>query len=129
VKLLADAGIVSAYHTFTHEERGSESRKTQFMYRQSHRGYHIDYVFVPNTWTVSRVKIGDYEKWRGLSDHYPVVVDIQYFCPGLTNTASATSRIDLPERSAPCCAAVQPYTGSPGAGRSLSDRRHPLLGF
>jgi hypothetical protein len=42
--------------------------------------YYIDYCFIPDEWTNSilNVAVGDFEDWvgRGLSDHVPLVVDI-----------------------------------------------------
>jgi exodeoxyribonuclease-3 len=39
--------------------------------------YHIDYVFLPSSRIErARVEIGSFEAWCGLSDHVPVVVDL-----------------------------------------------------
>jgi exodeoxyribonuclease III len=42
--------------------------------------YHIDYIFLPTQWLghVRELDIGTFEDWcgSGLSDHVPIVVDI-----------------------------------------------------
>jgi len=42
--------------------------------------YHIDYYFIPDEWikSILNVTVGDFEDWvgRGLSDHVPLIVDI-----------------------------------------------------
>jgi exodeoxyribonuclease III len=77
VRMLAEAGVVSAYHAHAAEEHGAESCNTQYLYRHADRGYHLDYVFVPKTWTVTRVEIGSHADWCGLSDHCPVMVEVE----------------------------------------------------
>lgn len=78
VKLLADSGIVSAYHAFFSEEHGEETKPTYYFWHRKDRGFHIDYIFVPRKWMdcVTDFTIGSYQKWRPLSDHVPIVADI-----------------------------------------------------
>ena len=78
VKILAESGLVSAYHEFFAEAQGAESRPTIYMHRHQHRPYHIDYIFVPLEWAprLKTVDVGEYERWSKLSDHCPVTVDI-----------------------------------------------------
>jgi hypothetical protein len=78
VKLLEGHGIVSAYHEFFSERQGEEKRPTHYFWHRKTRGYHIDYVFLPSRW-VKRIKIvevGKYLRWAKLSDHVPLVVEI-----------------------------------------------------
>jgi exodeoxyribonuclease III len=77
VKLLAARGIVSAYHAFYGEAPGNESRHTLYLLKNRNRPFHIDYVFIPATWKVDRLSIRDGAKWAALSDHRPVVVDVE----------------------------------------------------
>jgi hypothetical protein len=74
-RLRAD-GLVSAYHG--DRPFGGEADPTHyFLWRQS-RPFHLDYCFVPSTWPITRVSVGNYEDWARLSDHRPVVVDVQH---------------------------------------------------
>lgn len=81
-QLLRDIGLVSAYHHAGDQELpfGDEPPtlywKTQ---KVDGPGYHIDYCFVPESWTVGLgVKMGTHGDWvaSGLSDHVPLVIDI-----------------------------------------------------
>lgn len=76
VKLLAERGIVSAYHVFYSENHGEETRPTYYFWRRKERGFHIDYIFVPHTWVITNFKIGTYKKWISSSDHVPILADI-----------------------------------------------------
>ncbi len=78
VRFLEERGLVSAYHENSNELQGMESCPTLHMFRQKDRCYHIDYVFIPREWMVRlrTVKVGTYEQWSKLSDHCPIVVDL-----------------------------------------------------
>jgi exonuclease III len=78
VKFLADRKIVSAYHQFFVEEHGRETRPTHYFWHHENRGFHIDYVFLPENWVTSikAVEVGEYVKWAKLSDHVPLVVNL-----------------------------------------------------
>jgi endonuclease/exonuclease/phosphatase family metal-dependent hydrolase len=49
-------------------------------YHQRHSGdpWHIDFCFIPERWAskVVRVDVFDGEPWSALSDHRPLVVDV-----------------------------------------------------
>ena len=49
VKALAEANMTSAYHAHLGETPGRENQHTYFHVRSPHRGYHLDYCFVPTT--------------------------------------------------------------------------------
>lgn len=78
VDLLRRKGIVSAYHTFFSENHGAETRPTYYFWHRQERPFHIDYVFLPQTWAdrVTHVEVGSFKKWKSASDHMPVWVDI-----------------------------------------------------
>jgi exodeoxyribonuclease-3 len=82
VEILKDYGLVSAYHAITGEAQGSETLPTLYWRDRRKDGptYHIDYVFLPESWVahIRELGVGSYEDWcgAGLSDHVPVVVDI-----------------------------------------------------
>ena len=82
VEALADHGLVSAYHEARGIAFGLEPEATHYWRDRRKDGprYHIDYVFLPQAWMnrVRKVNVGSFEEWcgNGLSDHVPVVVDI-----------------------------------------------------
>jgi exodeoxyribonuclease III len=82
VDSLAKLGLVSAYHELRGERQGSESVPTLYWRDRKKDGptYHIDYVFLPShlLGRVRHLTVGTYEDWcgPGLSDHVPIVVDI-----------------------------------------------------
>jgi len=78
VRLLAERGLSSAYHTFFSETHGAETRPTYYFWHREERSCHIDYIFVPQRWAehVTDFKIGRYKEWTAASDHVPIFVDI-----------------------------------------------------
>jgi exonuclease III len=72
-------GLVSIYHRYFEEEHGYETRCTYFDKSRKGRGYHLDYCFVPESWLakVKRISVGQSEEWSKLSDHVPLIIDIQ----------------------------------------------------
>ncbi|MDG1286704.1 MAG: endonuclease/exonuclease/phosphatase family protein [Rickettsiales bacterium] len=78
VSELDEIGFKSLYHELTNEEQGKESRPTLFMHRQIERPYHIDYFFIPElALENSQLTIGDPTTWLELSDHMPLVCDVE----------------------------------------------------
>ena len=83
VALAESLGLFSAYHRWSGEQQGSESTPTMYWKSRSVDGpaYHIDYVFVPESWAAGlvNVHIGTHADWvaSGLSDHVPIVVDFE----------------------------------------------------
>jgi exodeoxyribonuclease III len=83
VAILARYGLASAYHEHRGETQGGESMPTLYWRDRLKDGptYHIDYVFLPQAWLprLRRVEVGSFEDWCGarLSDHVPVVVDVE----------------------------------------------------
>jgi exodeoxyribonuclease-3 len=75
-------GLASAYHAFERVEHGSERHPTFYWRVRSDDGptFHIDYVFVPRALIgrLCSVAIGSRGEWisSGLSDHAPVIVDL-----------------------------------------------------
>lgn len=78
VKFLAERNIVSAYHRFFSERQGEEKQPTHYFYHHKNRGYHIDYVFLPEPWAdrIEKVEVGEYREWAKVSDHVPLIVDV-----------------------------------------------------
>ncbi|MFN8444321.1 MAG: hypothetical protein U0175_26295 [Caldilineaceae bacterium] len=79
IKKLAEAGLVSLYHEHFGEAHGRESQMTFWWHRDQSKGYHLDYCVAPQEWLprLKSLHVGDYETWRGWSDHSPVMVDIE----------------------------------------------------
>jgi len=77
-QLMESVGLVSAYHQYFREPFGAESRATHFHGGKAAAPFHLDYCFLPSAWAkrVTRVDVGSYEHWHEVSDHVPVVVDI-----------------------------------------------------
>ena len=104
VASLAKLGLVSAYHELRGEMQGSESVPTHYWRDRKKDGprYHIDYIFLKAQMLaqVSELVVGNYEDWcgSGLSDHVPLVVDL--------NLDSSPSSQPLPP--APRCVDGQP---------------------
>jgi exodeoxyribonuclease-3 len=82
VKMLGGLGLVSAYHAVRGEPQGRETAPTLYWRDRTKDGpkYHIDYVFLPGRWIdrVRDLRVGTFEDWcgSGLSDHVPIIVDI-----------------------------------------------------
>jgi Endonuclease/Exonuclease/phosphatase family len=77
---LADLDMISAYHAHTGVEHGAEAVDTHFFRTHQDARFHIDFVFIPKSWTdrIRNVEVGTHAKWvaSGLSDHVPIVVDV-----------------------------------------------------
>jgi hypothetical protein len=59
-------------------EKGLTSGPTYYFWHRKERRFHIDYIFVPSSWIefVIDFKVGTYKRWRPMSDHVPIMVDI-----------------------------------------------------
>jgi exodeoxyribonuclease-3 len=75
-------GLESAYHRNRDVEQGHELEPTIYWRNRTIDGprYHIDYCFVPGYWINDGliVDVGGFQEWvgLGLSDHVPLIVDI-----------------------------------------------------
>ncbi len=77
VDRLAHLGYTSLWHHQHHEQHGEESRPTFYLYRRRDRTWHLDYAFLGrNLLQGARVTLGQPEAWLGLSDHLPLLVEI-----------------------------------------------------
>jgi exodeoxyribonuclease III len=72
-------GLESAYHVSTGCSSGAEREATLFHGRNIASCYHIDYCFAPTSWQgrSARVTVGRPEDWLTVSDHMPVVVELE----------------------------------------------------
>lgn len=69
---LNDFGLTSAYHNYSKELFGSESRFTHYHQKNPNKGFHIDYIYT-NYEKVDSVLVGSLEDWISASDHVPIV--------------------------------------------------------
>jgi hypothetical protein len=71
-------GLVSAYHTWTGEMFGHETTWTHFHHKSATSPWHVDYCFIPEAWAprLTSVHVGSYDEWGKLSDHMPLIVDV-----------------------------------------------------
>ncbi len=82
VRALTAFGLRSAYHQNRDVNQGQEPEPTIFWRNRKIDGprYHIDYCFVPESWINEdlAVDVGHFQDWVGigLSDHVPMVVDV-----------------------------------------------------
>lgn len=58
------------------EEFWKEKEKTFFLQKNESKSYHIDYCFVPKNLKVKNFSIWEFHKWKDLSDHVPLIIDI-----------------------------------------------------
>ncbi len=79
VAFLKEREITSAYHHFHELDHGKEKHMTHHLQRKIEKGFHIDYCFVSSSFInkLQSVSVGDYETWSLLSDHNPLIVEIQ----------------------------------------------------
>ena len=71
-------GLVSAYHSLYGEKHGVETMPTFHLYRRAEERYryHFDYIFLPETWRIESVSVGQYCEWGSDSDHFPLMVEV-----------------------------------------------------
>lgn len=77
-RLLGDAGFVNLLYERTDEVPGAESVRTFTFPRFRHINYVIDHAFLrrDRLERCTRFEIQPAERWNGLSDHLPLVVDL-----------------------------------------------------
>lgn len=82
VDRFAGLGLSSAYHVCRQVEQGDEPEPTIYWRNRRADGptYHIDYVFAPTQLPAGAISmlVGSHADWvaTGLSDHVPLIVDI-----------------------------------------------------
>lgn len=76
--LLQPLGLVSAYHEHFQEPFGAESRPTHYFKGNQNAPSHLDYCLVPKAWAgrIRTVSVGAYDDWHAVSDHVPLIVDL-----------------------------------------------------
>jgi exonuclease III len=81
-----EKGIKSLYHEQYKYEHGNEFHKTHYNLNQK-RFYHIDYCFCSKNMNPKKISIAaenewenknDRIRWKGLSDHCPIIVDFDF---------------------------------------------------
>lgn len=79
LELLAPLDLVSAYHEHSGEGFGEESQATYFHHGQDKTVAHLDYCFLPASWAthITDVRVQRGENWQTVSDHLPLIVDVE----------------------------------------------------
>lgn len=77
VKFLEGFEIKSAYHQFSKEKQGEESKATHYFRKEKGRPFHIDYLFASEIFLeqLKSFKIGSCEEWIEFSDHMPIIAE------------------------------------------------------
>ena len=73
---LNEKGLYSVYHELNNEEQGGETNATFFLSRHLNQSYYIDYVYAKKE-AISEFEILDFWKWASLSDHLPLVFELE----------------------------------------------------
>jgi exonuclease III len=78
IRELRELKIESFYHLDKKEEQGKETTSTLYLQRNLNKRYHIDYIFGSETFynQLKRVTIGQPEKWLEISDHMPIICEL-----------------------------------------------------
>ncbi len=77
VEELSDMGFESLYHFKTKELQGLETKATYFHHKKKDSSHHIDYVFCSKDMlSFLELDIKQYNDWIKLSDHMPIVINI-----------------------------------------------------
>ena len=79
VRELAEIGIKSVYHELNQLEHGKEILPTLYHRKNKDTSYHIDYVFVSDEIMkkVISFQIENFENWIDVSDHVPIIIEIE----------------------------------------------------
>ncbi len=80
----ADMGLTSAYHVWTGELHGQESRATFYLRKDTIKSYHTDFMFIPAEFLKTldwRFALGGKERWLPASDHMPLQVVFPFHRP------------------------------------------------
>jgi exonuclease III len=75
---LASRGLVNAYSFYKIADDARPYHPTSYFQWNKTRQYHMDFVFVPESWSIQSVEVGSFEDYPGrrLSDHVPVIVSV-----------------------------------------------------
>lgn len=76
VEMLAKKGLADAYNHVTGEEEGKETISTFYLHRHKDKPYHLDRFFIAPNRIRSLHVAEDLDYWLSLSDHIPVVIEI-----------------------------------------------------
>ena len=79
VTILEEKELYSAYHVIHNCVYGNEINPTLFLHKKRSKPYHIDYMFIPRKLfkRVCDFWIGSYEDWIDVSDHMPILLEIE----------------------------------------------------
>lgn len=75
IKYLEEDGLVDCYHCLTGEEQGEETVNTFYQVRHKDEPFHLDHVIAAPE-IIKDLEILDTDYWLTLSDHMPIVFNI-----------------------------------------------------
>lgn len=77
--VLEDLGLTNLYVARSGEAVGAETFPTLFFLRHLDKPYFVDHAFVPRAWLprVRAFEIGRPDDWLAVSDHMPLVLDLE----------------------------------------------------
>jgi len=75
---LRKLGMESAYHAFFKQTQGAEEHPTFWFTKNTNKVYHLDYAFLSEELfsKLKRVEVGHHKDWLSLSDHAPMLVEL-----------------------------------------------------
>jgi exonuclease III len=78
VERLRRLELQSAYHAFSRDPQGAERQPTYWFTKSRRKAFHIDYIFLSRhlLTKLASVSVGTCDDWLPLSDHAPVLVEI-----------------------------------------------------
>ncbi len=76
VERFKKVGLISIYHDACSERQGKESQPTFFLQKNIEKPYHIDYIFLSDSFGYSNFDIGEFGHYRAISDHVPLKITI-----------------------------------------------------
>jgi exodeoxyribonuclease III len=87
-RTLNGLGLASAYHEHLSQDKGTERHPTLYFRRDVGKPYHIDYIYLPDTWIggIRELTIGSPDEWLRDSDHVPLVVECEASHPRTATT-------------------------------------------
>jgi hypothetical protein len=78
VELLTNAGLANADYVMSDATGQPALRRTHYHQRHFARGFVVDYLYIPASFGahLSAFEVGDPHDWLGLSDHVPLVAEL-----------------------------------------------------
>ncbi len=97
---LGAKGYASVHHARSGEQHGAEATASLYWRRHRDQPYLVDHAFAPAEWLprVRSFQIGDPDAWRDISDHMPLVLELELPLPASSGGAVGRTRVPEPPR-------------------------------